>query len=249
MLELRQIALRYADFTLTADLRVGPGQEVSIIGPSGAGKSTLLAAIAGFETVTTGQILLNGQDITARRPADRAIAMLFQDNNLFPQLSAFDNVALGLAATGRLTAAQRDRVMAALHRVGLGDMAARRPGSLSGGQQGRVAIARLLVQDRALVLLDEPFAALGPALRRDMLSLLRQVTQARGATLLLVTHDAAEARALPQTILVDAGHVHPPMATGDLFAAPPASLRDWLGADQPGQARPAQGPATPAPST
>lgn len=233
MLELRQIALRYADFTLTADLRIAPGQEVAIIGPSGAGKSTLLAMIAGFETPTAGQVLWDGQDITARRPADRAMAMLFQDNNLFPQLSAFDNVALGLAPKGRLTPAQRARVMAALDRVGLGGMAARRPGTLSGGQQGRVAIARLLVQDRALVLLDEPFAALGPALRRDMLALLRQVTQARGATLLLVTHDATEARALPLTILVEEGRVHPPVPTDDLFAAPPASLRAWLGADQP----------------
>jgi thiamine transport system ATP-binding protein len=163
------------------------------------------------------------------RPARRPFAILFQDNNLFPHLSAFDNVALGLAPGGRPDAEQRARVTVALAEVGLAGLEHRLPAQLSGGQQGRVAIARVLVQDRPAILLDEPFAALGPALRREMLALLRQVARARDATLLLVTHDAAEARTLPQAVLVADGIGHPPVATEDLFRDPPAALRDWLG--------------------
>lgn len=229
MLELRQVVLRYPDFALTADFAVPQGAEVAVIGPSGGGKSTLLASIAGFEPVAAGHILHHGQDITGWRPARRPIAMLFQDNNLFPQLSAFDNVALGLAPAGRPSPAQRAQLAKALAEVGLAGQEAHRPANLSGGQQGRVAIARVLVQDRPLILLDEPFAALGPALRRDMLTLMRQVAQERAATLLLVTHDAHEAQTLPHAILVAEGQAHAPVATADLFAARPAALRDWLG--------------------
>ncbi len=229
MLDLRGVVLRYPDFTLTADWHLPQGAEVAIIGPSGAGKSTLLAAIAGFEDLSAGAILWQGRDITRLRPGLRPMAMLFQDNNLFPHLTAFDNVALGLAPSGRLSAAGRAQVTAALAQVGLEGFATRRPAQLSGGQQGRVAIARVLVQQRPLILLDEPFAALGPALRREMLGLVRHIAQDIGATLLLVTHDATEARALPLTVLVSEGQAAAPMATDALFADPPPALRAWLG--------------------
>lgn len=229
MLELRQVALRWPDFTLTADLTIAEGAEVAIIGPSGAGKSTLLAAIAGFEDPAQGRILWQGRDWAGLRPAARPVSMLFQDSNLFPHLSALDNVVLGLAPSGRPTADARARARAALAQVGLAGLEARPPARLSGGQQGRVAIARLLVQDRPLILLDEPFAALGPGLRHEMLALVRQAAQARGATLLLVSHDAAEAQDLPLTLLVAEGRAHAPMPTPEVFRDPPAGLRAWLG--------------------
>ncbi len=159
------------------------------------------------------------------------MAVIFQDNNLFPHLNAFDNVALGLRPSLHLGAEERGKVQAALDRVGLTAMADRRPSELSGGQQARVALARVLVQGRLLWLLDEPFAALGPALRRDMLSLVRDVAEEVGATVLLVTHQIEDARAIADSVIVVAeGQVAAPMPTSDLLAAPTGALARYLGA-------------------
>jgi thiamine transport system ATP-binding protein len=217
-------------FRLTADWTVPAGARVAVIGPSGAGKSTLLHAIAGFAAPAAGRILWQGQDIGPLPPGARPLTVLFQDQNLFPHLTVRQNVALGLSPGLRLTDAQRAAVESALDRVGLTGLGDRRPGTLSGGQQGRVALARALVRARPLLLLDEPFAALGPALRREMAALVEQVASATGATVLTVTHDAGEAQATPLTVLVDGGVAHPPAPSAALFAAPPPALRDYLGA-------------------
>ncbi len=218
------------DFALRADLAVEPGARVAVIGPSGAGKSTLLGAVAGFVPVTQGRIIWANKTISDQGPATRPISVLFQDNNLFPHLSAFDNVALGLRPSLRLSVAERAQVTAALARVGLEGFGARRPAQLSGGQQSRVALARVVLQGKPLVLLDEPFSALGPALKVEMLQLVADICAETGATLLMVTHDISDARAIAdQTILVADGVAEGPFETAHLLDNPPAALRVYLG--------------------
>ena len=230
MLTLDALTLRLGDFALAADLSVPTGARVAVIGPSGAGKSTLISALGGFLDPESGRILWDGADITALPPGDRPLTTLFQDVNLFPHLTVLQNVGLGLDPRLRLTPDQRARIEAALTRVGLAGLGARKPRALSGGQQSRAALARALLRDRPLLLLDEPFAALGPALKSEMLALVAQVLDATGATLLMVTHDPADARRLcPQTILVADGRAHPPVPTGPLLDNPPQALRTYLG--------------------
>ena len=230
MLRLEGLELAQGDFRLRADLEVPRGASVAVMGPSGGGKSTLLSAIAGFLAPRAGRILWDGRDLGPLGPGERPVGMLFQDNNLFPHLSALQNVALGLRPTLRPGAQERARAEAALARVGLAGLEGRRPAELSGGQQGRAALARLLVQDRPLVLMDEPFAALGPALKAEMLALTREVLGGRGATLLMVTHDPADARAVAESaILVAEGRAEPPAPVEALLAEPPPALRAYLG--------------------
>lgn len=230
MLTLDGLQLVQDGFRLSADLSVSTGARVAVMGPSGAGKSTLLAAIAGFLPPQAGRLLWQGQDIGGLAPGLRPLSILFQDGNLFPHLSVARNLGLGLRPDLRLSADQHDAVASALARVGLAGMAARKPGSLSGGQQARVALARALLQDRPLLLLDEPFAALGPALKAEMLELVADILNQTGATLLMVTHDPRDAVALtPQTILVADGTAHPPAPTAALLANPPEVLRRYLG--------------------
>ncbi|ODT59846.1 MULTISPECIES: ATP-binding cassette domain-containing protein [Paracoccus] len=226
-LEFRDILLRQDDFALAADLTVPAGRH-AVIGASGSGKSTLLALVAGFLAPTQGRLLWEGQDITAMPPGKRPVSILFQHNNLFPHLSVKQNIGMGLRPDLRLNRAQQARVAQVLDQVGLSGMGERRPDALSGGQQSRVALARVLLRARPLLLLDEPFAALGPALKAEMLALLAQI--AADTTVLMVTHDPADARAFaPDTLLVEGGRVHPPRPTGPLLDNPPPGLRAYLG--------------------
>ncbi len=229
-LKLDGLKLRQGTFTLSADLAVAPGAAVAVMGPSGGGKSTLLSAIAGFLPPEAGRVLWDGSDLTALAPGARPVSMLFQDANHFPHLTVAQNVGLGITPRLKLSAAERDRVSAVLGRVGLGGMGDRRPGALSGGQQSRAALARALVSSRPLVLLDEPFAALGPALRVEMLDLAAQTLGAEGRTLLMVTHAPEDAmRIAGSVIVVDGGVAQPPQETAALLANPPAGLRAYLG--------------------
>lgn len=230
MLRLEAVRIDNGGFELTADLAVTPGKQVAVIGPSGAGKSTLLGAIAGFYPVVAGRISWEGREITDAAPGARPVAMLFQDGNLFPHLTVAQNVALGIRPDLRLTKDQRKTVTQALARVGLEEMADRKPGALSGGQQSRAALARVLVQARPLLLLDEPFAALGPALKREMLDLVQALATETNATLLMVSHDPEDARRIAEDVIfVAEGHAAPPVATQSLFANPPEALRRYLG--------------------
>ncbi|GGD20758.1 thiamine ABC transporter ATP-binding protein [Sinisalibacter lacisalsi] len=230
MLTLDHFLVQWGDWELTADFTVPPGAKVGVLGPSGSGKSTLLAAIAGFQPLNAGRILWNGDDITDLPPVARPVAILFQDNNLFPHLTAAENVGLGLRPDLKLDKAQKAAVDEALQRVGLEGFDARKPGQLSGGQAARVALARALLRKKPLMLLDEPFGALGPALRAEMLALVDDLVRETGATLLMVSHEPADARAVADSvILVAEGRAHPPVPTADLFANPPEALRDYLG--------------------
>ncbi len=230
MLRLEDLRIVQGDFSLSADFTVEPEARLAVIGPSGAGKSTLLSVIAGFFPPIRGRILWRDVDLTSLPPGDRPLSILFQDQNLFPHLTVGQNVGLGVRPDLRLSAEERRQVDAALHRVGLEDMAERRPGTLSGGQQSRVALARVLLRARPLMLLDEPFSALGPALKAEMLDLVAEIAEATRATLLMVSHDPEDAlRISDQTILVADGIAHGPQPTRELLTNPPPALAAYLG--------------------
>jgi thiamine transport system ATP-binding protein len=230
-IDLEAVAFRYEDMQMRFDLHVEDGECLAVIGPSGAGKSTLLALIAGFERADSGRIRIGGQDVTRQHPSVRPVTMLFQDHNLFAHLDVAANVGLGIHPGLKLTAADLARVEAALEQAGLGGLAERLPSQLSGGERQRVALARSLVRDRPVLLLDEPFAALGPALRREMLDLVRALQAGRKLTVLLVSHQPEDALyAAARTAFVHGGHVLEVGATRALLngAAGP-ELRAYLG--------------------
>ena len=230
MLTLDHLTLRQGAFRLIANLTLATGSRTAVMGPSGGGKSTLLSAIAGFLAPEGGHILWNGRDITDLPAGDRPVAILFQDNNLFPHLTVAQNAGLALAPRLRMTPAESARIDAALAAVGLAGLGQRKPGQLSGGQQGRAALARLLLSDRPLVLLDEPFASLGPGLRAEMLDLAKATLGAAGHTLVLVTHDPADALRLDgDLVLVSEGGVTAPQHAASLLTSPTGALRDYLG--------------------
>lgn len=230
MLRLESIRIAQGDFALEADFEITPGRKTAVIGPSGAGKSTLLGAIGGFLPLAAGRLWWQDRDITQTAPGQRPIAMLFQDNNLFPHLSIAQNIGLGIRPDLKLAPEDRARVDLALERVGLGGMSARKPGALSGGQQSRAALARVLVQDRPVILLDEPFAALGPALRQEMLDLVQELSAEAEATLLMVTHDPADVRRIADDVIfVEGGRAAAPQPAQSLLEDPPPALRAYLG--------------------
>ena len=236
MIELPAIAMagvifRYEDMIMSFDLAVAAGEFVAVIGPSGAGKTTLLALIAGFERADAGRILISGADVTLLPPSARPVTTLFQEHNLFAHLDLAANVGLGVDPRLRLGEDDRARVSAALARVGLAGFERRLPGQLSGGERQRAALARSLVRDRPVLLLDEPFAALGPALRRDMLDLVRDIRRERRLTVLMVSHQPEDARyAADRTAFVHAGRILKLAPTADLFAAHDiAELDAYLG--------------------
>ena len=220
-LELRGIRFAFGAWDMALDLAVAHGGLTALLGASGAGKSTLLAIAAGFERPLAGETLVDGRDVTALPPAERPITTLFQDHNLFPHLPAAENVALGLDPGLRLNPGQRAAAAAALDRVGLAGKSRRLPRQLSGGERQRVAIARALVMRRPVLLLDEPFAALGPALRREMLALVDALRRDTGMTVLMVTHDPADARRVAETVaFMHEGRILASGPTGDMLDRP-----------------------------
>ena len=229
MLTFEKVALAQGTFRLSADFTV-PSGVTAVIGPSGSGKSTLLAAIAGFLEPLSGRILWNGEVLTGRPPGQRPVSMLFQDNNLFPHLTIAQNVGLGVRPDLKLSDAQWQTVEKALSQVDLAGLGSRKPGALSGGQQSRGALARVLVSDRPLVLLDEPLAALGPALKTEMLKLVQDILVAAGKSVMIVTHDPSDAQSVAdQVVLVVDGQAMAPIPTRDIFENPPDALRAYLG--------------------
>ncbi len=231
MIRLEDVRFRYEEMAMRFDAEFPTGSFTAVIGPSGGGKSTLLNLIAGFEAPEQGCVLIDGVDVTALPPDRRPVSMIFQDNNVFAHLDLWQNVALGISPSLRLDAERKARVDAALAEVGLGALMHRKPGEVSGGERQRVAVARALVRDRPVLLLDEPFAALGPALRRDMLDLVKAMQQARGLTVVMVTHQPEDAQAAAShTAYLENGHIVALRPTAELFAAQDLpGLRDYLG--------------------
>ncbi|MQY18592.1 ABC transporter ATP-binding protein [Nocardia macrotermitis] len=195
----RRATTALAEFTL----RVAAGETVALLGPSGSGKSTALKALAGFVRPTSGSVRLAGRDVTDLSPAKRGIGVVVQSYALFPHMRVFENVAFGLRSHRVPRKEIGDRVREALEMVGMADYAQRLPRELSGGQQQRVAIARALAIRPAVLLLDEPLAALDAQLRQTMLAELQQLRKALPDTAMLyVTHDQSEALALADRIAV-----------------------------------------------
>ncbi|MGL4860469.1 MAG: thiamine ABC transporter ATP-binding protein ThiQ, partial [Enterobacteriaceae bacterium] len=209
MIKLNNLTYLYHHLPMRFQLSLQRGERVAILGPSGAGKSTLLNLIAGFLTPQQGTIMLNGVDHTATEPSQRPVSMLFQDNNLFAHLTVWQNIALGAHPGLRLSPAQQQHLQQIVEQTALESYLQRLPAQLSGGQRQRVALARCLLRQQPILLLDEPFSALDPALRSTMLQLLEQVCQQQNLTLLMVSHNLDDAaRIAARTLLVQDGRIY-----------------------------------------
>jgi len=186
----------------SVDLSIGAGEFFSLLGPSGSGKTTVLRMIAGFESPTSGAVLLEGRDVTHRAPYDRDVNTVFQDYALFPHMSVAQNVEYGLKVKGVPKAQRRKRAVEALENVRLADYARRKPSQLSGGQRQRVALARALVNRPKVLLLDEPLGALDLKLREEMQVELKAIQRDVGITFVFVTHDQGEALSMSNRVAV-----------------------------------------------
>jgi iron(III) transport system ATP-binding protein len=212
-IEFRNVTKRYGNaksplVVKGVDLKVPQGTLTTILGPSGCGKTTLLRLIAGLETPTSGQILIDGQDVTALGAAERNVSMVFQSYALFPHMSVLENVCYGLRVTGVEKTEATRRAQATMQSVGLEGFDQRLPSELSGGQQQRVAVARSLVLEPSVMLFDEPLSNLDARLRRSMREEIRTLQQRLKLTVAYVTHDQSEALAVSdQIIVMDAGRI------------------------------------------
>ena len=214
---------------ISANLSLESDRIYAIIGPSGAGKSTFLNLIAGFSEISSGSILWNEQEISDLPPSKRNISILFQDNNLFPHLSVWRNLALAVSHWPKISNDDEAKLHSVISEVGIRGLENRKPSQLSGGQQSRVALARVLLQKNKILLLDEPFAALGPSLRDQMLQLIEKIARNRGLLVLMVTHDPADANKIAsQTIVVKNNKVHPPLNTNKALDPINGPLADYL---------------------
>ena len=213
------------------DLEIPSGQFFTLLGPSGCGKTTLLRMLAGFVVPDAGRIWFGDRDVTALPVHKRGVGMVFQDYALFPDRSALANVMYGLDARGVAAAEAKKRAMAILERVGLAGLADRSPAKLSGGQRQRVAMARALVIDPQLLLLDEPLAALDVKLRVELRAMVRELQLESKVTTVFVTHDQEEALALSDVIAVmDRGRIVQIGTPTGIYANPVnAYTADFLG--------------------
>lgn len=221
--ELR--GLRRAFGTTTAldglDLTVRPGELLALLGPSGCGKTTALRMLAGFEHPDSGEILIDGKDVTAVPAHRRDAGMVFQSYSLFPHLNALDNVAFGLRMRRVRTAERRARAAELLDLVGLADKGDRFPHQLSGGQQQRIALARALALRPRVLLLDEPLSALDAKVRLTLREEIRRLQQELGITTLFITHDQEEALSMADRVAVmRAGRLEQCAAPAELYARP-----------------------------
>lgn len=209
MLTLTNLTWIYNHLPMRFSLSMQAGERLAVLGPSGAGKSTLLSLIAGFLTADSGSLLINGEEHSKTPPARRPVSMLFQENNLFPHLTVAQNIGLGLDPGLKLDHQQKQELQTIAQRVGLEEYLQRLPAELSGGQRQRAALARCLVRKQPVLLLDEPFSALDPALRQEMLQLVDEVCLERNITLLMVSHSIEDAaRITPRSVLIVDGRVY-----------------------------------------
>lgn len=234
MLEIEQLCYRFAgdhSENMKFDLSVGAGEVLSLIGPSGSGKSTLLNLIAGFLKPERGHIRVHGQAIEHIPASQRPVTIVFQQHNLFPHLDLFTNVALGINPSLKLSQQQDQVIIDALDSLGLTGLENRKPGELSGGQRQRVALARALVRDRSILLLDEAFAALGPALRAELITLVKALVERKQMAALLVSHQPRDALiASDRTAFIHDGRVIAVQPTRQLLENPDlVEVRTYLG--------------------
>ena len=228
MLKLN-FSLKESYLTISTNISLEPDKIYAVVGPSGAGKSTFLNLISGFASISRGTIIWNGQEISNLPPAKRSVSILFQDNNLFPHLSVWRNLALAVTHWPKISRDNEEKLKAVMSEVGILGLENRKPSQLSGGQQSRVALARVLLQKNKILLLDEPFSALGPSLKDQMLELIKKIAKNKKLLVLMVTHEPADAKKVAsQTLVVKDKKVHPPLSTEKALDPINGPLADYL---------------------
>ena len=228
MLKLN-FSLKESYLTISTNISLEPEKIYAVVGPSGAGKSTFLNLISGFASISRGTIIWNGQEISNLPPAKRSVSILFQDNNLFPHLSVWRNLALAVTHWPKISRDNEEKLKAVMSEVGILGLENRKPSQLSGGQQSRVALARVLLQKNKILLLDEPFSALGPSLKDQMLELIKKIAKNKKLLVLMVTHEPADAKKVAsQTLVVKDKKVHPPLSTEKALDPVNGPLADYL---------------------
>ena len=228
MLKLN-FSLKESYLTISTNISLEPEKIYAVVGPSGAGKSTFLNLISGFASISSGSIIWNEQEISHLPPAKRSVSILFQDNNLFPHLSVWRNLALAVTHWPKISRDNEEKLKAVMSEVGILGLENRKPSQLSGGQQSRVALARVLLQKNKILLLDEPFSALGPSLKDQMLELIKKIAKNKKLLVLMVTHEPADAKKVAsQTLVVKDKKVHPPLITEKALDPINGPLADYL---------------------
>ena len=222
-IEMKHIVKNYGVTSVLkgVDLGIEKGELVTLLGPSGCGKSTLLRCLAGLEEVTEGQIFLDGQEITTLEPRKREIGMVFQQYSLFPNMTVTQNTAFGLKLKKKPEAEIREKVKNMLEIVGLSEQANRYPSQLSGGQQQRAALARAIVTEPKVLLLDEPLSAIDALLRRSLQTEIRRIQQELNITAVFVTHDQSEAMVMSDRIhLLHQGQIEQSASPTEMYLHP-----------------------------
>ncbi len=200
MLSISKLQCQRQQHQFNYSLEVKPGEVVALLGASGSGKSTLLELVAGFIPASAGQLNWRGDNLLARPIHQRPVTSLFQQHNLFHHLSLQQNIALGVSKKLTLKTEQQQQVMQIAHNLGIASILDKRPDQVSGGQQQRAALARCLVQNRPILLLDEPFSALDPILRLECLELVKQLAEQYQLAVLMVTHQWQDALRVAQRV-------------------------------------------------
>jgi sn-glycerol 3-phosphate transport system ATP-binding protein len=222
-IELQGVAKHWGQTTALSavDLRIAAGSFCVLLGPSGCGKSTTLRIIAGLDAASAGRVLIDGRDVTHLPPAQRGIAMVFQNYALFPHLNVAQNIGFGLSVRKLPADEQQARLAQVAELLGLSALLQRKPSQLSGGQQQRVALGRALVAQAKVCLMDEPLSNLDAQLRQDMRHELRELQRKLGLTVIYVTHDQTEAMSMAdQVVLLNKGSVEQVGSARDLYSRP-----------------------------
>lgn len=218
-LEINNVKKNYKDFSLDLSLKIEEGELVCVIGPSGSGKSTLLSIVAGIESPSEGEIILNGKNITKETLQKREIGMVFQDYALFPTMNVEKNIQYGMKETDKKRRKEMTKMFLSL--VGLDCYEKRNVSNLSGGEAQRVALARSLAAEPKVLLLDEPLSALDAPLRKRLRSVIRSIHDSVGITMLYVTHDREEAFAISdRVVIMNGGKIESIGSAEDLYKKP-----------------------------
>lgn len=237
MIRMVQVSADYGDFVLkNITLEIEQGEIFVIMGPSGAGKTVILELIAGLHEPRSGNIFIGGKDAKNVLPEERKIGFVYQDYLLFPHLSVYDNIAFGLFLKKMPSSQVKERVYSMAELMNISHLLTRCPGTLSGGEQQRVAMARAMIMDPRILLLDEPFSALDRNLKKSLYGMIKEIHSGCKCAIVLVTHDLLEAALLADRIgIILNGELKQVGKTPDVFCNPcDSEVAAFLGIEQPG---------------